>query len=144
MRAHATPANLTRAALALAAAAAVAAPAAAQTYAYETPAVGEVVVTGALGYDGRPARLSRAVSFRDLDLTTSQDRAVLRMRIRDTARDLCRALSEDGGATPLIPSCADQALRETSPQLRVAINQARRTYASLEATDPYAPMPYPY
>ncbi|MDB5424995.1 MAG: hypothetical protein JWQ29_2411 [Phenylobacterium sp.] len=141
---HPTPKGPLCAALALAAAGAIAAPAAAQTYVDGSPYVDELVVTGP-SYDGRPARLSRAVSIADLDLSTPQDRAVLRLRVRDTARDLCRALGETGESGPLVPSCEDQARRDATPQMRVAINRAyaRRTYASLAATDPYA-MPYPY
>lgn len=141
------------AALALAAAFAVAAPAAAQIYdpatdTYDTgPYVDELVITGPLGPDG-PRRLSQAVSLRDLDLVTPEDREILRIRIRDTARDLCRALGEEfSGPSPLIPSCRDQAVRDARPQVRLAIDQAyaRARYASLEARDPYAPARYnPY
>lgn len=136
------------AALALAAGAAVAVPAAAQAYADEAPLyvsanyVDEVVVPGPLSADGRPARLSRVISIRDLDLATREDQALLRLRIRDTARDLCRALGEDGrGYSPVAPSCEDQAVRDARPQVRLAVNQAyARRYAALEF--PYAPYPY--
>jgi len=137
------------AALALAAAFAVAAPAAAQVYdpatdSYTGPYVDELVVTGPVGRDG-PARLSRAVSISDLDLLTRQDQELLRLRIRDTARDLCRALGEDSsGPSPLIPSCEQQAVRDARPQVRLAIAQAYAgaRYAALEARDPYARYPY--
>ena len=146
MRARLIPTPPLCAALALAAAAA-AAPAAAQVYADEGPAyVDEVVITGPLAPDGRPALLSRVVSIRDLDLATREDQALLRLRIRDTARDLCRELGEsDSGGSPIIPSCVDQAVRDARPQMRVAINQAyaNARYASLTARDPYAPL-YPY
>jgi UrcA family protein len=144
MRIHLTSTPPLCAALALAAA--VAAPAAAQVYADETPYVDEVVVTGPLDADGRPTRLSRIISVRDLDLATREDQALLRVRIRDTARDLCRELGEnDIGSSPIIPSCVDQAVRDARPQVRVAINQAyaNATYASLAAGNPYA-RPYPY
>jgi UrcA family protein len=158
MRAH-TP-RLNRplgAALALAAAFAVAAPAAAQIYDPATdsyspvagydaqgPYVDELVVTGPIGPDG-PRRLSRAVGLADLDLVRGEDRALLRIRVRDTARDLCRALGEEAsGPSPLIPSCEQQAIRDARPQVRVAIDQAyaRARYAALDARDPYAPYPY--
>lgn len=137
------------AALALAAAFAVAAPAVAQVYdpatdSYTGPYVDELVVTGPVGPDG-PARLSRAVSIRDLDLVTRHDQELLRLRIRDTARDLCRALGEDSsGPSPLIPRCEDRAVRDARPQVRLAIEQAYAgaRYAALEARDPYAPYPY--
>ena len=139
------------AALALAAAFAVSAPATAQIYdpatdTYAGPYVDELVVIGPVGPEG-PRRLSQAVSLRDLDLTTREDREVLRIRIRDTARDLCRALGEDSsGPSQLIPSCRDQAVRDARPQVRLAIDQAYAgaRYAALEARDPYAPRYYPY
>jgi UrcA family protein len=130
------------------AAAAVAAPAAAQPYVDEVPLyvsanyVDEVIVPGPMSVDGRTARLSRTISIRDLDLATRQDQALLRLRIRDTARDLCRALGEDGrGYSPVVPSCEDQAVRDARPQVRLAVDQAyARRYAALEF--PYAPNPY--
>jgi len=137
------PLNRPFGALALAAAFAVAAPAAAQVY-DDVPEVGEVIVTGPVGPDG-PASLSRVVSLRDLDLATREDREVMRIRIRDTARDLCRALGEEAsGPSPLIPRCEDRAIRDVRPQVRLAIDQAyaRAHYATLDARDPYAPYPY--
>jgi len=154
--------NLNRplgAAVALAAAFALAAPAAAQIYdpatdSYSAPYVAppadsytgayvdELVVIGPAGPDG-PRRLSRAVNIGDLDLATRQDRELLRIRVRDTARDLCRALGEDSsGPSPLIPSCEQQAVRDARPQVRVAIDQAyaRVRYADLDARYRY----YPY
>jgi len=120
------------AALALCAAGAKAAPAQAQ-YIYETPSgtyVDEVVVPGRYGPDG-PTTLSRAVSYRDLDLTTYEGRQVLKMRIRDTARDLCRELGEGrGNGGPLLGrSCEDDAVRGARTQMRFAVNRAHaRTY----------------
>jgi UrcA family protein len=134
------------AALALAAAA-VAGPAAAQPYEDEplyvsANSVDEVIVPGLAIGDGRPARLSRVISIRDLDLATREDQRLLRVRIRDTARDLCHALGEDGrGYSPVAPSCEDQAIRDARPQVRLAVAQAyARNYAAL--TLPYAPYPY--
>jgi UrcA family protein len=159
MRAHLTSTHLT-AALALAGGAALAAPAAAQVYdtpvyaapAYSTPAydvappayVEELVIPGPLAPDGRPARLSRVVSIRDLNLVMPQDREILRIRVRDTARDICRALGEDFIGSSIVPSCQDQAIRDARPQVKLAIDQAyaRAAYASLEARDPYAWRPY--
>ena len=123
----------------------VALPAAAQTYvAYDDgPYVDEVVVPGVrLGPNG-PNRLSQAVSFRDLDLTSYEGRRILDLRIRTTARTLCRALGEgSGNGGPLLPSCEEQARRDVRPQVRVAVNQAyaSRAYAYLDTGAP----PYPY
>ena len=141
MRAHLIPA------LALCAgAAAVAAPAAAQ-YAYDSPAyvvpatsyVEELIVTGPVRRDG-PARLSQAVSYRDLDLRTRAGKDVLKWRIRDTARELCRALGEGPGDSSAIGgSCVDNAVSNARPQVRFAVARAwdRTYYASLD--DRYVP-----
>jgi UrcA family protein len=126
------------------AAASAALPATAQSYYDDTPTVAEVVITPQhYGPDGRPDRLSRVVSLRDLDLTTLEGRRIMRLRVRDTARDICRALGESSGPSAgglLTPSCVDQAVRDAQPQMRTAVNTAYRTqtYALLE------PYPYPY
>jgi hypothetical protein len=62
--------------------------------------------------------------------------------VRDTARDLCRALGEEAsGPSPLIPSCEQQAIRDARPQVRLAVDQAyaNARYAALDRRDPYAP-----
>ena len=146
------------AAMALAAASAFAAAAHAQVYddpaylpdpaAYAPTAyVDEIVVPAPLGPDGRPSRLSRAIDIADLDLIAPADRDVLRLRVRATARDLCRELGEEAsGPSPLIPSCQDQAVRDARPQVRAAIDRAfaRAAYAVQQAPDPYAWRPAPY
>ena len=106
--------------------------------------VDEVVVTPYY-YRNGPDRLSRVVSIRDLDLTTPSGREVMRLRIRDTARDLCRALNEGPGVGGLTRSCVDQAIREVRPQVRVAVNQAfaSRSYAYLDSGYPYDFRAYP-
>ena len=133
MRAH----TLTACAALALGAAATATPAAAQ-YAYDHYSgayVDEVVVPGSYRYRGDgPSTLSRAVSYRDLDLATRDGRHVLKMRIRDTARDICRELGEgrnNGG--PLLRSCEDDAVRSARGQMRFAVAraQSRSYYASL-------------
>jgi UrcA family protein len=108
------------------------APASAQTY-YDDPAyvsangyVDEVVVPGHRLHDYYgPSQLSARVSYRDLDLTTYQGRQVLKMRIRDTAHDLCRELGEaNAPGDALAPSCVDGAMRSARPQMKTAIAQA--------------------
>jgi UrcA family protein len=102
-----------------------AAPAAAQTV------VDEVTVMGGIGPDGRPDRLSRAVSYADLDLVYKADRDELKARIRWTARDLCRELGETG-VSGLTPSCENAAVREAMAQARIAFAEApERHYAIL-------------
>jgi UrcA family protein len=130
--------TLTRAAAAaaaLTAAAAFAAPAQAQY-------VDEVVVTGPVGPDG-PRRLSQRVSYADLDLATYAGQEVLRLRIRDTARGLCRALGEDRFSSgPLTPSCESEAVRDARAQVRHA---TRLAYAGGASRTYYADAgPYPY
>ena len=109
------------AAAALTAAAALGAPAQAQY-------VDEVVVTGPVGRDG-PSRLSQRVSYADLDLTTYAGQEVLRLRIRDTARGLCRALGEDRFSSgPLTPSCESEAIRDARSQMKRAVRVAYARY----------------
>lgn len=123
------------AAAALATAAVVSAPAHAQY-------VDEVVVTGPLGRDG-PSRLSQRVSYADLDLATYAGRQVLKLRIRDTARSLCRALGEDSRAAgSVVPSCETQAIRDARGQVRRATDIALaradgRTYYAYVGPPPY-------
>jgi len=122
---------------------ATALPAAAQTYYDDTPTVDEVIVAPLGPYPSGPNRMSQRVSIADLDLTTGYGREALRLRVRDAAHRVCRALGEDSGAGgPLLPSCEDQAIRDTRSQVRVAVNQAyaSRAYAYLD--QPYQPYPY--
>lgn len=127
------------AALALGGAAVLATPAAAQ-YVYDPYSgtyVAEVVVPGRYyrNHRGeRPVRLSRVVSYRDLDLATYDGQRVLKMRIRATARDICRELGEGpGNGGPLLRSCEDDAVRSARGQVRYAVAraQARTYYAGL-------------
>jgi UrcA family protein len=117
--------------------AATAAPAAAQ-YTYDNYSgayVDEVVVPGRYRYRGDgPATLSRVVSYRDLNLASYDGQQVLKMRIRATARDICRELGEGrGNGGPLLRSCVDDAVRSARGQMRFAIAraQSRSYYASL-------------
>jgi len=134
MRAH----TLTAVAALALGAAATAAPAAAQ-YAYDNASgayVDEVVVPGTRHrYRGDgPTTLSRAVSYRDLNLASYDGQQVLKMRIRATARDICRELGEGrGNGGPLMRSCEDDAVRSARGQVRFAVAraQSRSYYASL-------------
>jgi UrcA family protein len=124
-------------------AAVLAVPAQAQTYddGYAPVAyVDEVVVPAPYHHYYGPNRLSARVTYRDLDLTTYEGRRVLEMRIRDTARDICRTLGEDNApGDALAPSCVDGAIRSAKPQVRTAIAQAYRSpvYAWNETVNPY-------
>jgi len=129
-------------ALPLICATALACAAAVPAVAQPGPYVDEVVVTGPVGPDG-PRRLSQRVSYADLDLATYAGQEVLRVRIRDTAKSLCRALGEDNtAASPLVPSCETQAVRDARTQVRratgVALAEAgRRTYYAYADDLPY-------
>lgn len=133
MRAH----TLTAVAVLALGAAATAAPAVAQydRDPYAGAYVDEVVVPAPYRYRGeRPMTLSRAVSYRDLDLATYEGQRVLKMRIRATARDVCRELGEGrGNGGPLLRSCEDDAVRSARGQSRYAIAraQSRSAYAGL-------------
>ena len=98
--------------------AAATAPAAAQTH------LEEIVVTGPTGPDG-PSRLSQRVSYADLDLTTLEGQDVLRLRIKDSAETLCRALGEANvPGDALAASCQQRAWRDARPQMTVAVERA--------------------
>jgi UrcA family protein len=128
-----TPAHTRRLCAALAAAgfALVAAPALAQT-------VEEITVMGRVGADGRPQTLSRVIDVSDLDLRGQPGIQALHMRIRNTARDLCRELGETGGATGVLRSCEDMAVTSAMGQARFAIASARTpdTYAYVAPAGP--------
>jgi UrcA family protein len=131
--------------LTVCAGAAVLAAAPAQSQVYdETPTayVDEVVVPAPMDRYYNRDRLSARVSYRDLDLTTYEGRRVLEMRIRDTARGLCRQLGE--GSAPgdaLAPSCVEGAIRGVRPQVKVAIAESYRNPVYAWNDTPY---PYPY
>lgn len=68
--------------------------------------VEELTVTGRYGPAPDNAQsLSQAVSYADLDLSTTAGRHELRRRIHYTARYLCDKLGESETSGPLAPSC---------------------------------------
>ena len=70
----------------------------------------EIIVEGHYGPSlDEVTSLSQPVSYADLDLRYDADRAVLRRRIADTARDLCRRLGESDTNRTLVPTCRDKA-----------------------------------
>ena len=108
---------------------------------YVGPAYVEDLVIAPPAYrrDRDVTRLSRAVSYADLDLTTSAGQETLRWRIRDTARSVCRALGESpASAPPLRRSCEADAVRSARSQFAVAVGRA---YAQAE-TRAYADLDY--
>ena len=119
-------------AAAVLAAGVAAAPLAAQSQSY----VDEVVVAPRYGPDG-PRSLSQAVPVDDLDLTSRAGREIMRLRVHQTAGDLCRALKEDPDAwSPLTRSCREDAKRSARTQMRMAVDQAYAradAYAYLDA-----------
>ena len=104
--------------------AAVGAPAFAQV------AVGETTVT-ATPVD----RISTAVDYGDLDLTTRSGRAALHHRVQHAATSLCRRLGEDHLGSALgEPSCEQGAIMSAASQEHEAIATAKaRTYAGAPA-----------
>jgi len=103
--------NLALVTLAAAAETLAGAPAFAQT-------VEELTVTGHALRNQQISK-SRAVSFADLDLTRPTDRQTLRMRVADTAGDLCEELNEPGPtAGNLGRSCQEIAFESGRPVAR--------------------------
>ena len=126
--------NLALVTLAAAAATVADAPAFAQT-------VEELTVTGHALRNQQISK-SRAVSFADLDLTRPADRQTLRMRVADTAGDLCEELNEPGPtAGNLGRSCQEIATRNALADVKVAVANARgKHYADIAFADSgYAP-----
>jgi UrcA family protein len=125
---------LALATLAAAAATLASAPAFAQS-------VEELTVTGH-GLRNHELSKSRVVSFADLDLTRPADRQTLRMRVADTAGDVCEELNEPG-PTPgnLGRSCQEIATRNGFADVKVAVAAARgAAYAETNLRDNwYAP-----
>ena len=121
--------RLTLAAVAAGGFALCAFPAAGQT-------IEELIITGRIGPDGRLESFSERVSYADLDLRAEADQRVLRQRIRDTARSICRRLGADGPQrpSPSIPTCESEAVNGAMPQYRTALARAPgRAYARAEA-----------
>jgi UrcA family protein len=83
--------------------------------------VEELTVTGHYGPDNTPSRLSQAVSYADLDLSTSDGRYLLKQRISLTARYLCDRLGEDEASDGVLPSCKDAAISDAMAQARPII-----------------------
>lgn len=130
--------------------AAAAAPAVAQTY-YTAPSgqtyytVPEVVVTpDSRDRYGERQTLSRTVSIRDLDLRYDRDVREMQRRVRATARQICDDLGETSSIPSVQRDCANDAVRRTDYQMRVAINQARSGpyYAYAVPAPAYPVAPY--
>ncbi|MGH6964487.1 MAG: UrcA family protein [Phenylobacterium sp.] len=125
---------LALATLAAAAATLAGAPAFAQT-------IEELTVTGH-ALKNQQLSKSRVVSFADLDLTRPADRQTLRMRVADTAGDVCEELNEPGPAPGnLGRSCQEIATRNALADVKVAVAAARGSaYAEANLPDSwYAP-----
>lgn len=81
------------------------------------PTVEEVTVTGRYGPGETPRALSQAVSFADLDLSLASDQALLKHRVKLTARYLCDKLGENETGSSVAPSCRTAAERDAMTQV---------------------------
>jgi UrcA family protein len=86
---------------------------------------GEITVYGSYGVGPEVRRLSAAVPYGDLDLTTVAGREILKQRVHDTARDLCARLGENGMNDGLVPSCEQDAINSAQEGERFAIATAQ-------------------
>lgn len=122
------PARHILAGLAAAGLAMAAAPALSQT-------LEELTVVGSYGPDGQPQTISRIVDISDLDLRSDAGVDVMRMRIRDTARDICNELGRLDGARELSvqQACITRAVATTRAQMDTAVAQARASQVYAEA-----------
>jgi UrcA family protein len=110
-----------------------------------TPAVAqssvdEVTVIGHFGPDNAPQSLSQAVSYADLDLSTSPGKNELKHRISLTARYLCDKLGEEEDSGSVEPSCRKAAVSDAMAQARPIIAAFERT---AWAAGPAWNAPYP-
>ena len=114
------PARHILAGLAAAGLAMAAAPALSQT-------LEELTVVGSYGPDGQPQTISRIVNISDLDLRSDAGVDVMRLRIRDTARDICDELGRSDGTRDLSvrQACITRAVATARGQMDTAIAQAR-------------------
>jgi UrcA family protein len=82
--------------------------------------------------------LSQRVSYADLDLRYSGDRRELRHRVEATARYLCDRLGENDGASSLVSSCRDAAVRDAMRRVGTAdAGYAPRDTAWVGSYQPY-------
>ena len=73
----------------------------------------EITVTGRYGKLPDSAQsVSQAVSYADLDLSTTAGKAELRHRLDLTARFLCDKLGEPDTLDPVVPRCRDAAVKD--------------------------------
>lgn len=88
-----------------------------------------------LGRDanGRPievVRLSRAVSYADLDLSTYTGATELQARVKTAAKAVCKELEDmypEGNEAGLpAGSCVQEAINSAAPQLKVAVSNAEK------------------
>jgi UrcA family protein len=103
----------------------------------------ELTITGrSLGL--RPQSLSERVSYADLDLTQTAGRNTLSHRINAAAGRVCDQLNEARpSAANLGHSCQETAVRGATPQMRLAIADARSRpgYAEARAVQASAVIP---
>jgi UrcA family protein len=73
----------------------------------------EITVTGRYGrVPDNVQSLSQAVSYADLDLSTTSGKDELRHRVALTARYLCDKLGESASSSGPVPSCRDAAQQD--------------------------------
>lgn len=105
--------------------------------------VEEVVVEG---YQGKlpdnVKRAATAVSYSDLDLSTDRGQRELRKRVSLTARYLCEKLGETDHSSGVVPSCRNQAVKDTMRRVGTLEANAVPRGAAWVAPPPWA-APYP-
>ncbi len=100
--------------------------------------VGEITVMGKYNADTRSA----AVSYADLDLTTSDGMKTLNTRVRDTAHDLCSDLTgAQRGALSLMQSCEGAAVAGAADQIKLAEASHRNRALAILSSPAPAPAP---
>lgn len=94
-----------------------------ETITVTAPRVVQQTVTTGRSPTGTPVEtttISRAISFADLDLSKTKDAAELKMRVRNTAKDLCTELDKLYPLQPKDPDC----VRKSTDRAMVQVNNA--------------------
>lgn len=103
----------------------------------------EIIITGHYGRVPDSVRtLSMPVSYTDLNLGTPAGRAILRQRVRLTARFLCDKLGESDSSTSAVPSCRDAATRDALSRVGTIFQRAAPRGTAWVAPPAWVP-PYP-
>ncbi|HUL47553.1 MAG TPA: UrcA family protein [Steroidobacteraceae bacterium] len=80
-------------------------------------------------------QLSQAVGYADINIATANGAAVLRQRVKDSAKSVCEQIYK---LYPLPPDgkelCFEKAMKAATPQVQAAIDAADKGFRSAQAS----------